>query len=149
MKIKSKSLRKKSVAVLAGLAIAGTVGASAASLGGLNSDNLGADTGVVASCDDNGIAVAYTTAWDATAVDPGGVTNVTVGSYVVDGITLTGVAAACDGQTWDAEALDSAGASIGTGNGTLSVDASGEAILTIATPFLAEDLEGLALSISG
>ena len=98
MKIKSKSMRKKSVAVLAGLAIAGAVGASAASLGGLNSDNLGADTGEVASCDTDGIDVGYTTEYNATAAE-----------YIVTSIDLTDINALCESQDFDLTVLERRG----------------------------------------
>ena len=52
MKIKSKS-----GAVLGALIAAALVSASAASLGGLNSETLGAESDVVAGCDTNGILV--------------------------------------------------------------------------------------------
>jgi hypothetical protein len=147
MKMKSKSMRKKSVAVLAGLAIAGAVGASAASLGGLTRDNLGADTGVVAACDSNGITVGYTTSFDATAVDTSGPTGVAFGAYVVTEILLTDVDVACNGQAYQATLLDDAGAAISSiPAGTLTV-ASNAATITVPD-ILAESIEGIALTIS-
>lgn len=144
MKIKSKSMRKKSVAVLAGLAIAGAVGASAASLGGLNSDDLGADTGDVASCDTDGIDVDYTTSFDATA-----------GEYIVTAIVLSDVAEACDTQDVDLTVLrtnfevtpNAALASLpftatADDTGSITVDTSGSTVT-------AESITGLAISISG
>ena len=59
-------LRKKMIAVTAGLAISGVVGASAASLGGLGGQNLGADTGSTGACDTDGIEVDYVPRWNPT-----------------------------------------------------------------------------------
>ena len=50
----------------AGLAIASAVGASAASLGGLGSADLGADTTDVGACDSDGIDVHWRPVFDAT-----------------------------------------------------------------------------------
>ncbi|MGK0274058.1 MAG: hypothetical protein ACI9N0_000431 [Ilumatobacter sp.] len=151
MTMKSKSMRKKSVAILAGLAVAGAVGASAASLNGLNSDNLGADTGIVASCDITGINVDYTTAFDAT-----------VGDYFVDGISLSDVSPDCADQTYDFTAIDGSGVEIFNNSDTLTLSGTAADTLadtndgntaSISVPagdeFLAESVEGIALSISG
>lgn len=141
--MKMKNLRKKSVAVLAGIAIVGAVGASAASLGGLDNNELGADTGDVASCDTNGIDVAYTTSFDATE-----------GEYLVDAIVLSDVNAACDLQTVDLAVLrtdyDAVPAAplaevslTGTANGT------GTLTISVTDTVTAESVSGLAISISG
>lgn len=144
MKIKSKSMRKKSAAVLAGLAIAGAVGASAASLGGLNSDELGADTGAVASCDIDGIDVAYTTEFDETE-----------GEYLVTEIVLSDVDEACDTQDVDLtvlrtnfevtpnEVLTSLPfTAVADDTESITVDTSRNTVT-------AESITGLAISISG
>ena len=154
MKIKSKNMRKKSVAILAGIAIAGAVGASAASLGGLGGEDLGADTGDVASCDTDGVTVGYSTSYSAAA-----------GEYVVDSIDLSGINLACSGQDFDLTVLMSefddalgapqapvAEAPIGpfTGligpTGAQSIDTS---FATTGQTVPAEHVAGLALSISG
>ena len=149
--MKMKSMRKKSVAILAGVAIAGAVGASAASLGGLGGNDLGADTGDVASCDTDGIDVAYTTSYDATAAE-----------YLVDSIDLSDINVNCAGQAYDltvlmsefddavtgdplvtpiAEAPIVFTGTIGAG-GTQSIDTTGSTVP-------AEHVDGLAMSISG
>ncbi len=143
MKIESKSMRKKSVAVLAGLAIAGAVGASAASLGGLNSDDLGADTGDVASCDTNGIDVGYDTSFDGTT-----------GEYVVTSINLSDINAACEGQTFDLTLLGDDGAGdptvlLQTETGTIAQVSGAQSIDTTGDGLTAESITGLAMSISG
>ncbi|WP_420450966.1 hypothetical protein [Ilumatobacter sp.] len=56
------SLRNRLVAVVAGLLVAGAVGASASSLGGVSAESLGSDVGIVLSCDDDGVTTSYGTA---------------------------------------------------------------------------------------
>jgi hypothetical protein len=82
MKIKSKS-----GAVLGALIAAALVSASAASLGGLTSENLGAESDVVAGCDDDGVDIAYVTDYDEVTQD-----------YEVTGVRLLGLDDACIGQ---------------------------------------------------
>ena len=82
--------------LLVGLAAAGIVGGAtfgfAASLGTVDSDNLGAGNSVVASCDGDGMDVSYSTAYNADGGDS------SQGGYDVTSVDLSGVAAACDGQ---------------------------------------------------
>jgi hypothetical protein len=162
-KMKMKSMRKKSVAILAGLAVAGAVGASAASLGGLNSENLGAETGIVASCDDTGINVDYTTVFEITTPANAETGDPATGEYLVTAINLSDVSPGCAGQTYDFTAIDGDGVIIfAAADGTLTLSgAENDALLdtndgntaSIPVPegaeFLAESLEGIALSISG
>jgi hypothetical protein len=82
MKIKSKS-----GAVLGALIAAALVSASAASLGGLTSENLGAESDVVAGCDNDGVDIAYVTDYDEVSQD-----------YEVTGVRLLGLDDACIGQ---------------------------------------------------
>ena len=76
------------LALGAGGAATAAVVASAATIGTVDSTDLAAGTSVVASCDSDGIAVSYTTAYDAT-----------LGGYRVSSVTLDGVADACVGQS--------------------------------------------------
>ena len=57
--VKRTNIKRKLAAVAAGLAIAGAVGASATSLGGVDSNELGADTTDVSACDSDGIDVDW------------------------------------------------------------------------------------------
>ncbi len=147
--MKSKNMRKKSVAVLAGIAIAGAVGASAASLGGLGGEDLGADSAAVESCDTDGITVGYTTSFDATA-----------GEYLVDSIDLSDINADCATQTYDLTALgtdaagdpveeDFGGPVILTTDSDLDLVNDGMTIDTSGITLTAESVTGLAMTISG
>ena len=131
-----KNMRKKSVAVLLGLAVTGLVGASAASLGTVSTDTLGAGVGIVGSCDSNGVDVAFTTQVDTGVVE---VRQVTVSSVETP---------ACDNLDYTVELLDSADASLGSRTGTVTPGGS----FTVnfgGQDVNAEAVEGVAITISG
>lgn len=69
--------KKKLVAVVAGIAVFAAVSASAATLGGVRTDDLGANSNSVKGPIRNGVSVAWDVAYDATAR-----------TYVVNGATL-------------------------------------------------------------
>ncbi len=93
------------VASLLGLTAFGAVFGSAASLGGLTPDRLGADSEVVASCDTDGVSLAYVRTYDATS--PAG--------YKVTGVTVSGVADTCDAQLVSVTLTDGTGAVLSEG----------------------------------
>lgn len=72
-----KPSKKNILAVFAGVAVAAAVTASAASLGGLSTQWLGANSNVVEPQIQNGLDVTWDTAYDAAS-----------GYYVVDGFTV-------------------------------------------------------------
>ena len=125
--MKMKNMRKKSVAILAGLAIAGTVGASAASLGGLGGNDLGADAAEVVSCDTDGVVLAYETSFDAAT-----------GEYEVDTVTVSSVNAACDGQDF--------GLTLTDGTNVLGTEATGQVALTAGSFSVTVD-DGIAAEL--
>lgn len=130
-----KNLRKKSIAVLAGLAFAGLIGASAASLGDINSDNLGADAAGVASCDLDGVTVAYNT-------------SVVAGVPVVDSVRMSDVDAACGGQRIEIILTDDSDTQLGVGS--RNVPAGGGSFnVTLDAPADAETTTGIAIVIAG
>mgnify|MGYP003542207028 CR=1 FL=1 len=103
-------MKRTLIAITAGLAVTGGVFASAASLGGVTSTNLGSSATVVASCDTDGVALAYTTAFDAPS-----------GTYRVSAVTVSGIAAACSGQQIEVALRNSAGTtSVSTARTTVS-----------------------------
>ncbi|GAW52164.1 MULTISPECIES: hypothetical protein [unclassified Nocardioides] len=127
------------LALGAGGAATAAVVASAASLGSVNSTDLGAGTSVIASCDSDNIDVSYTTAYQT-------------GNYKVTSVTLSNVAAACIGQrvkitladgTATPQEIDQA-----TPTWTGLLDAR-TADFTVASPPLAEDVVGVSVVISG
>ncbi|MEQ1873239.1 MAG: hypothetical protein ABL953_05870 [Ilumatobacteraceae bacterium] len=125
------------IAVLAGIAMAGAVGASAATLGGLSSTGLGSDNSVVAACDTDGISIAYTTAYNATAQE-----------YQVSAVNFTGVNAACNAKAASVSVRNGT-TNLGTTNAaSITVTASAFSI-TLASPVSAASVNGVSLIISG
>jgi hypothetical protein len=125
-------MRKRMLAVVLGLLVFSLVAASAATLGGVRSDQLGADVGVVASCDTDGVDVAFTTIFSG-------------GEYVVTEVVLSDVSDDCDGQ--DVSVLLTADA--GTlGSGTTQADASGTVTVPVSASS-AKAVTGVAVVISG
>ncbi|GAA4695662.1 hypothetical protein [Nocardioides conyzicola] len=133
------------LALGAGGAVTAAVVASAASIGSVNSTDLGAGTTVVASCDSS-IDVDYTTSYDSTE-----------GGYKVATITLSGLAAACIGQDVTVTVKGpgaSSNASLDEVDGTVASDSGTPAAavnleLTPSTTVMAADVTGLAVVISG
>lgn len=110
----------------------------AASLGGITSDNLGADSAAVATCDSNGVSTSYTTAYDATD-----------GRYEVTAVTVGGVDNACDGKAIAVTLTTAAGASVGSGSTTVPVDAGATSVtVTLSSAASAEDAANAHVLIS-
>jgi hypothetical protein len=132
-------VHKRTIAgVLGGLAVFGAVFAMAASLGGVTSGNVGADNTAVASCDTDGVTTAYTTSWDGTD-----------DRYEVTGVTVTGIANACDGKTVSVSLTDSSSNQIGSGSATIPTDAiATSASVTLSTASSAKDSVGVHVSIA-
>ena len=126
MKIKGSRL------AVAAVAVAAFGAASAASLGGLNSAQVGADNTVVASCDTNGVDLAYDTSYDATT-----------GSYRVTQATISNINVNCNGQTVDLTLSGALGASINEGTATV---VAGSAVVPVTAP--AKAVVGAAIVIS-
>ena len=117
------------VAVLAFSLIA----ASAATLGGINSESVGADVGVVASCDTTGVDAAFTTSY--------------VGNnYVVTGVTISGIDAPCEGLDISVTVSNNSGAVSDSATGVVS---GGQADLPLGGLVTAEQLTRVAVVISG
>jgi hypothetical protein len=127
---------RRGAVVLLGIGAFGLAAASAASLGGLTTGSLGADNAAVASCDTNGVTLAYgTPAYDAAT-----------GVYKISTATVGGIAAGCIGKTVYVTLADSTGASLGGGSGVL---ASGTSItVTLATNASAKAIVNAAVAIS-
>jgi hypothetical protein len=140
--------QRRSVASLAAVAVTIGVGASAASLGGLESNQLGADTGVVASCDDNGIDVLYRTAYHRGS-----------GQFRVNRVILRNVSVQCEGLPYQLTLIDAAGSPYETDGNSLLVtnirdrdpgpgtDLAGIARIRVRFPM--ENVDGIALTIGG
>jgi hypothetical protein len=132
MKVK----RSHALVVLLGLGVTGIVGVSAASLGGVTSDELGAQGGVVAACDEDGVTVSYSNVSYNQARGYARVTDVTLG----------GVAAECVAQAVEVTLLDVNGDELGQGT---AVAASPDTVVSISGNPDAEDVVGVYVVISG
>jgi hypothetical protein len=129
--------KRIAVAILAGAAALGVVGASAASLGGITSNSLGADTAVVGSCDSDGVTLAYTNAYDAA-----------LGRYQTTSVGVSGIAATCAGKSLSLTLKDATGVSLGSG--TVASIAGTTATITLAGAGAnANAVVGAAAVISG
>jgi hypothetical protein len=128
------NIRNKGLAVLAGVGVAGLVGAAAASLD-LTSNSLGADAQVVASCDTDGITVDWVTGYNAAAQ-----------RFDLEDIELTGVAPECDGLDLEIVITDDNDAEIASFSGSAT---TGTTTAALSLPVDAELVEGIAVVISG
>jgi len=93
-------------AFVASLTFGGFV-AIAASLGGLTTDNLGADNSAVAACDTDGVTTTYTISYDATDA-----------RHEVATTDVGGVAGGCVGQTVTVTLTNAAGTALDTSSAT-------------------------------
>ena len=142
MKNTRNNKRKMAVAVLAGLALTGIIGASAASLGGIDGQSLGADAADVVSCDTNGVNVSYDTNF---------VPGSPNGLFDVDSVTVYDVAFDCDGLDFELVLLNDMNTPIGQADGQVALDDATDDDFDVALTGTidAELVTGIALTISG
>lgn len=130
--------RRYLIAGLAAIAVFGSVAASAATLGGVTSDSLGADVTTVASCNTtHSINLSYATSFAAG-------TSTTPGFYKVDSVTVNGINPACIGKNLQLSLTDTNGAAVfssasvalpttGTTNFAVNVPVSGAVPVSAVT----------------
>lgn len=128
------SIKKKVIAILAGVAIFGAVSASAATLGGLTTNDVGANSNSVKSPVSNGVSVSWLTAYDAT-----------LGGYKVSGVELSanGAEVIPASSVVKLTLTDETGASLGEITGT------GTTLGAPATTIPANSVYGVSLVING
>jgi hypothetical protein len=132
--------RRTLLALLGGVLAFAVVVGMAASLGGINSDDLGADDSVVASCDTNGVTSSYTTVYNTT----------TTAGFKVDDVTIGGIDDACDGQSMTITLTGAANASLGTVTQAVPVNAAFTNVVDfVAQNVLAESVTGIHVVITG
>jgi hypothetical protein len=129
--------RKMTVALLAGVTIAGIAGASASSLGGATSGSVGSENVNVGTCDNDGVRLDYGTTYSSLA-----------GQYVVNTITVSGVAAACEGLAASITLKDGTGAALATPAGTVSLGGTDHFSFNVAN-VSANALSSASIIISG
>jgi hypothetical protein len=128
------SMKRKTIAVVAGIAVFAAVSASAATLGGIKTDDLGANSNAVAGQLTQGVNVSFTTAYDAT-----------LGGYKVTGVTL-GTNGSETIPATAAVSLTLKGAS-GVLLGTLT--GTGSTLTYSGATIAAHDVQGVSLVING
>ncbi|MCU1361301.1 MAG: hypothetical protein JWN99_2590 [Ilumatobacteraceae bacterium] len=131
-------LKSKSGAILGALIAAALVSASAATLGGLTSDSLGANDSVVAACDSDGIDIAYTYAYNATSQ-----------WYDVTDVNFSGVDPNCDGLDASISLADGTTLLNTTVSTGITVPVGGTFSITLGTAVQAELVDHAALVITG
>lgn len=125
------------VGIVALLAFTGVAYAAAASLGGITTPTVGSSDAVVASCDTDGVTVAYETAYDSSLG--------TNGAYYVTAVDLSGVNAACNGLTADVT-LSDGGSSAQSGSLAL-VASPGTTSIPVSPHFDAGGIDGVHIVI--
>lgn len=117
----------------AAIAVSGMVAASAAWLGGLTTKDLGADSGIIAACDSDGLTVGpYRSTYTSRS-------NPSVGGFNLTTFSVSGIAATCAAQKINL-VLGKRSTSQGTGNSNAvywtapeqTVGASGTEYFTIS-----------------
>ena len=129
-------MRKKVMAVVVAVLAFSLIAASAATLGGINASDVGADTDVVAAC--NGGAGNVGVDWDTSY-------NAAANRYDVTGVHVSNLSANCAGEA--------IAVTLSNGNGSQTleitgvVDASGEAHWVSGVVYAAEQLQRVAVVV--
>lgn len=130
-------MKRTVVAVCSGLIVFAGAFAVATSLGGITSNDVGADNTAVASCDTDGVTTSYVTGWDTTDK-----------RYEVTSVTVGGVNDTCDGDNLSVSLTDSTGAQIGAGTMAMPVGAPTSFTVALTTAASAQLTVGVHVLIS-
>ena len=140
---RSTGRRMAALGFLLGVGIAGIGVASAATLGGLNSDKLGAGTTVVAVCDDT-IDVSWADG-SSSPVFSGNATPAN-STFNVSTIKITNVSTDCEGMNLKVTAANSANTSLANANTTVSLS-GGSQTITLSSAVNSKNIASVALTI--
>lgn len=136
------STKRIVVAALAAALVFSSVIGMAASLGGVNAEELGADSAVVASCDTDGVTTSYATTYTAAGT----------AGYKVGDVVVGGIADACDGATMSVTLTNGSDASLGDATTTVDVSSAGgdtsDTVSLAADNVLAESVTGVHVVIA-
>ena len=124
--------KKLMIGLIAGTAVFAAVFGAAATLGGITTEDLGADSNTVASCDTGGVDTSYTVVYSGT-------------EYEVTEVTVSNIAAACDGQDITVRSGASEASTTITGAATSVTLDSGDGW----TPLSAESVTDIHVLIQG
>jgi hypothetical protein len=132
------SIHRALVASAFSVAVAGgIIAASAATLGGITTTDLGAENIVVAACDPDGIDIAYNHAYSASGQ-----------AYRVLSAVISDIHPDCENQALDMELTGAANASVATAT-QVTVGSSTTETVLFAAPPLADAVLGSAVVITG
>lgn len=137
-----RSKKRFIIGLVVGVAVFAAAFGMAATLGGLNSDSLGADNQSVAACDTDGVTTSYDTDYSAVATAGFKVTEVTVGNIGVNSPAAVGD---CAGMT--VEVALTGAADVLLESKTAVIDATSESITFNAAESLAESVTGVHVVI--
>lgn len=135
------SLKVKAIAIVAGVAVFAAVSASAATLGGLKTDDLGANSNTVAGHLTGGAAVSFTSSYDSA-----------VGYYKVSQVTvtpITGTESFGAGAALKLTLKGASNASLVEATGTGTATAGAPVTLAVAGTISANDIQGVSLVVNG
>jgi hypothetical protein len=125
------------IAVIVGVTVFATVFAVAASLI-LTASSLGAGEATIASCDTDGVATSFDTAFSATA-----------GGYRVTTVHVTGIATtACDGRSMKVTLMGAADASLAEQTATLATPVADPTNISFSVNVLASAVLKISVVIS-
>jgi hypothetical protein len=130
-------VRKLAIKSVAAVTVFSAVLASAATLGGVTTDKIGAEDATIAACDSNGVTTSYTSSWDSTDK-----------RYEIATVTVKGVADTCDGQTLKVTLADTTGVSLSEGTLTIPASVAVDHAVTLATPVSTESTSAVHANIS-
>lgn len=132
-------MRKKLLAVVLAVFVFGLIAASAATLGGINTADLGADTAVVASCDTvGGVDVDYNFTYNSGAP----------GYFEVVSVDVSSIDAACDNFAIEVTLGDGTDPVLGSGS-VVDLGTTGTINVPISAGVDAELVTEIGIVISG
>ena len=126
--------------IAGGLALSiggGIIVASAATLGGLTADNLGADNTLLDSCNDGGLSIAYGNTYDPTGQ-----------RFVVANAVISSIDPGCVGQVMNVQLTGTDGTALSASTPLTLTNAVSQTV-TFSTPAASEAVEGAAIVITG
>ncbi len=134
-------MRKKVMAIVIAVLAFSLIAASAASLGGITTDDVGADAALVASCDTDGVSVSFGTP----------TYNATTGDYEVDTVNVSGIDDDCVGSAISVALTDGSLVALGEGSDTVVTGTTDDntASVTIVPPADAEAVTRVVVTITG
>ncbi len=130
-------MRRKLLAVVLAAFVFSFVAASAASLGGINTAALGADSEIVAACDSDGVNVGYNFTYSPGAP----------GFFEVTSVDVSAIAAPCDNLAIEVTLSDGA---TQLGSGTVGdIGTSGSVNVPVSAGVSGEDVTEIGIVITG